>query len=123
MYAPAGRVMIAPAIVSSRRGAGEASIAIAVDGASSSSASAAFRNGTVRREPTAEGYPARMDRARELIETLKLSPHPERGFFAETYRAARTRDARSDSTAIYFLLTRDQPFTFLHRLKSDELFH
>ena len=31
--------------------------------------------------------------------------------------------ARAASTAIYFLVTRAQPTTYLHRLKSDELFH
>jgi len=69
-------------------------------------------------------------RARELIERLRLAPHPERGFFAETYRAPAAVDAsathggaRAASTAIYFLLTRDEPFPFLHRLKSDEIFH
>ena len=68
-----------------------------------------------------------MTRAQELIETLRMSPHPERGFFVETYRSDRQVDAhgstRAASTAIYFLLTRDEPFTFLHRLASDELFH
>src|SRR4030095_220403 len=68
-------------------------------------------------------------RAAELIEILGLVPHPERGFFAETYRAtSRVEDAthgglRSAGTAIYFLITSDQPATFLHRLKSDEIFH
>ena len=70
-----------------------------------------------------------MTRIHTLIETLGLLPHPERGFYAETYRApsrvvsgAHGGD-RSASTAIYFLVTADQPFTFLHRLKSDEVFH
>ena len=70
------------------------------------------------------------DRAAELISALNLQPHPERGFFVETYRAPLTvdglpdgRPARAASTAIYFLVTRAQPTTFLHRLRSDELFH
>ena len=56
-------------------------------------------------------------------------PHPERGFYVETYRARLAVDAtphggaRAASTAIYFLVTRAQPTTYLHRLKSDELFH
>lgn len=68
-------------------------------------------------------------RARNLIETLGLVPHPERGFYVETYRAAaRVTSAsnagdRSASTAIYFLVTSDEPTTSLHRLKSDEVFH
>jgi len=69
------------------------------------------------------------DRAQELIETLGLLPHPERGHYVETYRALLAVDglphggARAASTAIYFLVTRAQPTTYLHRLKSDELFH
>jgi len=68
-------------------------------------------------------------RVQVLIETLGLVPHPERGFYAETYRAAARVEARSHggersaSTAIYFLVTADQPVTSLHRLKSDEVFH
>src|SRR6476469_7213111 len=69
------------------------------------------------------------DRAQELIETLGLIPHPERGHYVETYRAPLAVDAaphggaRAASTAIYFLVTGAQPTTYLHRLKSDELFH
>jgi predicted cupin superfamily sugar epimerase len=69
------------------------------------------------------------DRPRLLIDTLGLVPHPERGYYLETYRApARVGAAshgaeRSASTAIYFLVTADQPITNLHRLKSDEVFH
>jgi predicted cupin superfamily sugar epimerase len=68
-------------------------------------------------------------RAAEIIARLGLEPHPERGFFAETYRAkasvsaASHPGARSASTAIYFLVTSDAPATFLHRLISDEVFH
>jgi predicted cupin superfamily sugar epimerase len=68
-------------------------------------------------------------RAAELIERLGLQPHPERGFFVESYRAPATVIApangarRAAGTAIYFLVTRGQPTTFLHRLLSDELFH
>jgi predicted cupin superfamily sugar epimerase len=68
-------------------------------------------------------------RAAEIIARLGLKPHPERGFFAETYRAkasvsaATHPAARSASTAIYFLVTSDAPATFLHRLISDEVFH
>jgi len=72
-----------------------------------------------------------MDRAQELIEALGMIPHPERGHYVETYRAplAVAGDSlphggpRAASTAIYFLVTRAQPTTYLHRLKSDELFH
>jgi len=72
------------------------------------------------------GEPAR---ARELIERLGLAPHPERGYYVETYRSPLVLGGlphgapRAASTAIYFLVTRAQPTTFLHRLGSDELFH
>jgi len=68
-------------------------------------------------------------RVRELIATLGLLPHPERGYYAETYRAparvsARTHAGdRAAATAIYFLVTADEPVTSLHRLMSDEVFH
>jgi predicted cupin superfamily sugar epimerase len=66
-------------------------------------------------------------RTRQLIDTLGLVPHPERGFYAESYRARTSvgtpRGERAASTAIYFLVTADQPITFLHRLVSDEVFH
>ena len=60
----------------------------------------------------------------ELAATLGLEPHPEGGFFRETYRAAETvqtpRGARVASTAILFLVT-VAAISHLHRLSSDEL--
>lgn len=72
-----------------------------------------------------------MSRVRELIDSLGLVPHPERGYYVETYRASLTlgdlprphSGARAASTAIYFLIAREQPTTYLHRLLSDEMFH
>lgn len=64
-----------------------------------------------------------------IIEKLGLEPHPERGYYRETYRASSTvespahRGSRLASTAIYFLVTAQEPATFLHRLVSDEIFH
>lgn len=68
-------------------------------------------------------------RAAAIIESLGLGPHPERGFFVETYRARTTVSApthsgpRAASTAIYFLVEASAPATFLHRLLSEEVFH
>jgi predicted cupin superfamily sugar epimerase len=68
-------------------------------------------------------------RSAEIIARLALAPHPERGYFAETYRASVTvvapshPAARAAGTAIYFLVTSDGPATYLHRLLSDEVFH
>jgi predicted cupin superfamily sugar epimerase len=64
-----------------------------------------------------------------LIQKLGLIPHPERGYYRETYRSAsevvsqRHGGTRLASTAIYFLVTAQEPATFLHRLLSDEVFH
>ena len=62
--------------------------------------------------------------AAELATTLGLEPHPEGGFFRETYRAAETvptpRGERAASTAILFLVTA-AAISHLHRLASDEL--
>jgi predicted cupin superfamily sugar epimerase/alkylhydroperoxidase family enzyme len=58
-----------------------------------------------------------------LVEALGLAPHPEGGFYRETYRSATgdTR-ARAASTAIYFLLPEGQ-VSRLHRIDADEAWH
>jgi uncharacterized protein len=67
-------------------------------------------------------------KVQEVIDRLKLLPHPEGGFYAETFRAEAlpfelpARGARSASTAIYFLL-RAQDFSALHVVSSDEVWH
>ena len=65
----------------------------------------------------------------ELIRRFDLKPHPEGGFFSETYRSvdAVLRDdgstqTRSASTAIYYLLC-DGAHSAWHRIKSDEVWH
>ncbi len=66
--------------------------------------------------------------ADEIIRELELSPHPEGGFFRETFRgealpfALPERGERSASTAIYFLL-RAGDFSALHAVTSDEAWH
>ncbi|MFO0749951.1 MAG: cupin domain-containing protein [Myxococcota bacterium] len=65
-----------------------------------------------------------------LVERLGLLPHPEGGWFRETWRAGETvaRDAlparfagpRAHGTAILFLLEAGQ-FSALHRIASDEV--
>jgi predicted cupin superfamily sugar epimerase len=68
-------------------------------------------------------------RVHEIVELLKLRPHPERGHFVESYRsdvgveAPTQTSPRSAATAIHFLVTAEQPTTHLHRLASDEIFH
>jgi predicted cupin superfamily sugar epimerase len=66
---------------------------------------------------------------RRMVELLGLEPHPEGGFFRETFRsrhslsASGERGVRSASTAIYFLLPAGAFSTF-HRIQgSDEIWH
>jgi predicted cupin superfamily sugar epimerase len=68
----------------------------------------------------------------EIVDRLGLSPHPEGGFYAETYRADETLAAdalpdrygadRNVSTAIYYLLM-SGTCAVMHRVASDEIFH
>jgi predicted cupin superfamily sugar epimerase len=70
--------------------------------------------------------------AEDVIARLNLQPHPvEGGFFRETYRSSATLpgevlpghgNARSVSTAIYYLLT-PKTVSALHLLPGDEVFH
>jgi hypothetical protein len=60
----------------------------------------------------------------ELIEHYRLSPHPEGGYFRETYRAGAMvpGTTRSLSTAIYYLLPAGQR-SLLHKIGADEVWH
>jgi predicted cupin superfamily sugar epimerase len=64
-----------------------------------------------------------------LVKRLGLAPHPEGGFFRETWRSPLVlsdlppdRRARAASTAIYFLLPAGT-FSAFHRVASDEGWH
>lgn len=67
-----------------------------------------------------------MTNAATYIQDLNLQPHPEGGYYKETYRAETVVDViefdgvRNISTAIYFLLEGNNKSHF-HRIKSDEL--
>jgi uncharacterized protein len=73
-----------------------------------------------------------LDGAKFWVEQLGLTPHPEGGYYRQTYRSAVTiredalppgfAGARPVATCIYFLLAEDN-FSALHRLKSDEIWH
>ena len=67
----------------------------------------------------------------DLVELYNLEPHPEGGFYKETFRDDKSIPAsslpehggdRSYSTGIYFLLTKGM-ISSLHRIKSDEMWH
>ncbi len=67
-----------------------------------------------------------------IIQKYNLQPHPEGGFYAETYRSPevivhsalpdRFNGDRAFSTAIYFLLP-SGALSALHRIHSDEVWH
>ncbi|MFA7274118.1 MAG: cupin domain-containing protein [Crocinitomicaceae bacterium] len=61
-------------------------------------------------------------KAQEYIEQLNLLPHPEGGYYKETYRSSAEIDNRNLMTAIYFLITSDNISRF-HRIKSDEIWY
>ena len=70
--------------------------------------------------------------AKTIISHLGLQPHPEGGFYRETYRCEdkiaaaalppRYGKDRNLSTAIFYLLTPGNCST-LHRVRGDEVFH
>ncbi len=64
--------------------------------------------------------------ARALVDALGLAPHPEGGFYRETFRApapvATPRGPRAASTAIYYLLPAGAA-SARHRVASDEAWH
>lgn len=70
--------------------------------------------------------------ADDYIRRLDLQPHPEGGYYRQTYQATDTlpatalperySGARAVSTAIYFLL-REHDVSHLHCLASDEVWH
>lgn len=67
-------------------------------------------------------------RARHLIDTLALAPHPEGGWYRQVFKSNErvTRHAdgadRSALTTIYFLLV-EGTFSAWHRVESDEAWH
>ncbi|RUL78330.1 cupin domain-containing protein [Dyella choica] len=63
----------------------------------------------------------------DIIEQLGLQPHPEGGFYRQTYRCdehvTRTDHTRRHaSTGIYYLL-HGQAYSAWHRIDSDEMWH
>ncbi|TVR15415.1 MAG: cupin domain-containing protein [Balneolaceae bacterium] len=71
-----------------------------------------------------------ISRKEELISKLSMQPHPEGGFYAETYRSEGAHqgeseqfpNARNFKTGIYYLLGSGDTSHF-HRIKSDEMWH
>jgi predicted cupin superfamily sugar epimerase len=61
-----------------------------------------------------------MSDARALIARHNLAPHPEGGWYRETWRAAAGPDGRAGGTAILFLLEQGQN-SHWHKVDADEL--
>jgi len=60
--------------------------------------------------------------AADVIRLLGLIPHPEGGYFRETFRDARTEGSRAASTAIYFPLAEGE-VSHWHRVDAAEVWH
>jgi predicted cupin superfamily sugar epimerase len=60
--------------------------------------------------------------ADEIIDCLGMRPHPENGFFVETYRDPDGHDGRAHSTAIFYLL-REGEVSRWHRVDAAEVWH
>ena len=64
----------------------------------------------------------------QIIQTFDLLPHPEGGYFKETYRSSTEvklpefEGKRTYGTAIYYLL-KSENFSAFHRIKQDETWH
>lgn len=73
-----------------------------------------------------------MNEVEKIIRELRLNPHPEGGYYRETYRSAGEigpeslhpdyKGKRNYATCIYFLLT-SHTFSAFHRIKQDEIWH
>ena len=73
-----------------------------------------------------------MSSKEQIIKTLNLLPHPEGGYYRETYRSdgvignenldASFEGTRNYSTCIYFLLT-SESFSAFHKINQDEGWH
>ena len=64
-----------------------------------------------------------MPDAQDIIHLLELKPHPEGGFYRETFRDAHCdADGRATSTLIYFLLMAGQ-ISAWHRVDAVEVWH
>jgi predicted cupin superfamily sugar epimerase len=58
----------------------------------------------------------------EIVRMLGMQPHPEGGWYVETFRDPDEVDGRSRSTAIYFLLEAGQVSEW-HRVDAVEVWH
>jgi len=60
--------------------------------------------------------------AQDIIRLMDMKPHPEGGWYCETFRDTDMVNGRPQSTAIYFLLEEGQ-FSRWHRVDAVEIWH
>lgn len=60
--------------------------------------------------------------ARDVIAALGLTPHPEGGWFCQTFRDEEMAGGRAYSTAIYYLLAEGE-ISAWHRVDAAEVWH
>ncbi|GJL95724.1 MAG: cupin [Hyphococcus sp.] len=63
-----------------------------------------------------------MGEAQDIIKKLELAPHPEGGWYRETWRADSADGERAAGTAIYYLLEKGQR-SHWHRVDAAEIWH
>ncbi len=63
-----------------------------------------------------------MARAEEIVAALGLAPHPEGGWYRETFRGAAKPGERGAGTAIYYLLKAGER-SHWHRIDAVEIWH
>ena len=60
--------------------------------------------------------------ADQIVRMLDMKPHPEGGFFCETYRDENGHEGRAHSTAIYYLLAAGDVSAW-HKVDATEVWH
>jgi predicted cupin superfamily sugar epimerase len=63
-----------------------------------------------------------MPTARDIISALKLEPHPEGGWYVQTFKDEATVDGRASSTAIFYLLEAGA-HSHWHKVDAVEIWH
>ncbi len=63
-----------------------------------------------------------MSIADDVIRLLGMKPHPEGGYYCETWRAVTDGSARAAGTAIYYLLRQGER-SHWHRVDAAEIWH
>ncbi|MFK8035380.1 MAG: cupin domain-containing protein [Hyphomicrobiales bacterium] len=61
--------------------------------------------------------------ASEIIETLKLEPHPEGGFYRQTHKGPEDEVGRAAATAIYYLLEAGDSSAWHRVIDAEEIWH